>query len=58
MVANRFLVSSTGDGKVLVMNPPRAPLSREEAIEFAAWIVVLSGGTGDFDDVLQEVMAS
>lgn len=41
---NKFCVSVTcgHDGRVLVLNPPRAPLTRAEAMVFAAWLAVLA----------------
>lgn len=40
--ANKHLVGLKGD-QVVVMVPPRAPLSREEAMMLAVWLVAISG---------------
>jgi hypothetical protein len=40
--ANKHLVGLKGD-QVVVMVPPRAPLSREEAMMLAAWLLAISG---------------
>lgn len=35
---NKFLVASQGN-KLVIMNPPRFPISNQEALELAAWIL-------------------
>jgi hypothetical protein len=44
---NKFLVSSGGVGmkEILVMNPPRGLISKEDALNLAAWLIVISGTT-------------
>ena len=44
---NKFLVSVSGARNIIILNPPRGPMSREEALTFAAWIVALAD-EGDF----------
>ncbi len=43
--SNTHLVGVRGD-EILVMLPPTRPMSRAEALRFAAWLVALA----DFDD--------
>ena len=39
---NRQLVSVRGDA-IVVINPPHSPLTKQEALTFAAYLVVLVG---------------
>lgn len=41
-VMNRFVVAATGDGHVLIMHPPRGPISSDDALLLAAWLVAVS----------------
>lgn len=43
---NRHAVGMRGD-KVVIIDPPRAPMTKEEALMFAAWIVLQAT---DFDE--------
>lgn len=45
---NKFMVSVTGGG-VLVMNPPRGVISKEDALMFAAWLVALADHSHDHE---------
>ena len=54
---NRFLVSARGD-EVLVLNPPRTGISRDDALNLAAWLVALAGGGEKFAAVLRAVEAT
>ena len=38
---NWFLVATNGEG-TLIMNPPRAPLTREQALSLVAWVATLA----------------
>jgi hypothetical protein len=38
---NKHMVGVQGNN-ILIMNPPRGPMSKEEALIFAAWIVTLA----------------
>jgi hypothetical protein len=39
---NKFLVGATaGSGRIQIMMPPRPPLSPEDALNLAAWLVAL-----------------
>lgn len=53
--SNDYLVGARGDGLV-VMRPPRS-LTMDEALRFAAWLVVMADGQGEhrFSDVLSAV---
>ncbi len=58
---NKFMVSGTiGDeATVLVLRPPTRALSREEALVFAAWIVVMTHAqASEFERILVEVEAT
>ena len=44
--SNIFCVGAQGD-QILVLNPPRRPMSKEEALMFAAWLVVLTFASDD-----------
>lgn len=54
--SNRFVVSVNGSG-ILVMNPPQAPITPEDALVFAAWLVALAEhqASFDFDDARKAV---
>jgi len=55
---NKFMVSGTfgGTGDVLILRPPLRSISKEEALAFAAWIVVMSHPlVGEFERILAEV---
>jgi hypothetical protein len=43
--ANQFMVCKQA-GKILIMNPPRGPISKHDAMVFAAWIVALGDDDG------------
>ncbi len=55
VVFNKFLVSTTTNNRVLMMNPPLGPISEEDALLLAAWLVALSGGMEKFQPVLDAV---
>lgn len=61
-VDNKHGVAAIGD-RIAVMFPPRGPMTRREAMIFAAWILALAcyGETqpgGEFDSILDEVLSS
>lgn len=39
---NKFLVSSLSNDRIVLLNPPRGPMSQEDALVLAAWLVTLS----------------
>lgn len=46
--SNKFLVAANMAG-VIVMRPPRGPLSRADCVLFAAWLIALAPIAGDED---------
>lgn len=59
LVANQLLIGVFGDSLV-ILNPPRQ-LTKQEAINMAAWLVVLAdqlaGDVVSFDDVRAQLLA-
>jgi hypothetical protein len=60
-IANLFLVSMLAPERVAILNPPRHPMTRAEALNLAAWLVAIAdnkGGApgGDFDRSLRQVL--
>jgi hypothetical protein len=54
---NKHMVGVQGDN-ILIMMPPRGPMSREEALVFAAWIVTLAAhDDAEFQAALEAVRA-
>jgi len=54
---NRFAVGSKGD-EVVILIPPKHPLSREEALVLAAYLVTVAEiitGPESFEDILKQV---
>lgn len=52
---NKHFVGVRADGIVILM-PPVKPMSKREALVFAAWIVALADEDGDeFDKTLKQV---
>jgi len=43
---NKFFVAAQAD-KIVLLNPPRAPLTKNDALNLAAWLVCLSMATPD-----------
>lgn len=53
---NQFLVGQTGMREIVIINPPRGPMSKHDALVFAAWIVTLADDDGmSFDAALAAV---
>ena len=55
---NKFMVSGTlgGTGNVLILRPPQRSITKEEALSFAAWIVVMAQPqVGEFERIRAEV---
>jgi hypothetical protein len=40
--ANNFLVGMRGAGEIVIMNPPRGPISPDEALVLAATLVAIA----------------
>jgi len=58
--SNRFMVAGGSKGLV-IMRPPVGPLSREDALLLAAWLVAMAEvlpGDEKFEDVLAKVQNS
>lgn len=49
---NKHMVGVQGDN-IVIMNPPREPMSKADALVFAAWIVTLAD---DYDGGFQKVL--
>lgn len=43
--ANKFMVAKQGRN-ILIMNPPRGPISKHDAMVLAAWLVALGDDDG------------
>ncbi len=55
-VPNRFMVDRHGEDIRLRVNPTRAPLNREEALNLAAWLcVVASIGSVELYDLVGKI---
>lgn len=54
--ANKHLVGAQG-GNIVILNPPRGPISKHDALVLAAWLVTLAANDegSDFDRVLRAV---
>lgn len=56
---NRFMVGQTGMREIIIMNPPRGPISKADALVFAAWIATLADDDGlSFDAAREAVEAA
>lgn len=45
---NKYMVGVQGDN-VVIMNPPRGPISKADALMLAAWIVTLAANDEGLD---------
>ena len=55
-IGNRHMVAGTSAG-IVIMNPPRSPLSNAEALVLAAWLVALDEDDGgNFQTILERVL--
>lgn len=53
---NKFMVGSQGSGGIVILRPPTMPLTKEEALIFAAWIVTLAADDdAEFQQALDAV---
>ena len=56
--ANKFLVAHQGE-KLIIMNPPRGPISDDDALLLAAYLVSMAcAPTHEFDAVLEAVQSA
>lgn len=51
---NRHMVAVRGD-HIVIMNPPRIPITNEDALVFAAWIVSCVGDDELWEETLKAV---
>lgn len=55
---NRHMVSVCA-GKIALLNPPAAPITNDEALVLAAWLVALADPLGErFGDALEAVQST
>lgn len=54
---NKHMVGVQGEN-IVIMNPPRGPISKADALTFAAWIVSLADDHEAFTDHLAAVQGS
>lgn len=55
---NEFLVNGAGDGSIGIGRLSPVRLSRELALNLAAWLVALADRDGEFEKLLEEVKRS
>lgn len=54
-VFNKYMVGVQGDN-IVIMSPPRSPMSKIDALVFAAWIVTLADDSEtEFQKALEAV---
>lgn len=54
--SNRFFVGATGDHiSILMPPPPQGVITRQEALNLAAWLVAIADIDDEFDDLLQAI---
>ena len=59
MPTNTFLVAVRGEDELIVLSPPLKPITADEALNLAAWLVALiDDGPRRFEVVLHEVQAT
>ena len=46
---NRFMVSKYAEGEVIIMSPPRGPMTGDQAMMLAAWLISMALMTSDLD---------
>ena len=58
-ISNKHMVVARLDG-IYVLNPPSGPMSKDDAIALAAWLVVVAGDRGGekFKEALIRVTAN
>ena len=49
---NKYMVGVQGDN-IVIMMPPRAPMSKADALMFAAWIITLADDDETFQKALE-----
>ena len=53
-LSNKQMVGRNGAGEIAVAFP-RARMSREDALVFAAWLVLIAGGEDEFAGILEAI---
>jgi len=53
-ITNKYGVSLIG-GSILIINPPKHKISKEEALVLAAWLVALANDTDTFGLIIEQV---
>lgn len=56
--SNKFAVGVQVAGGIMIMLPPAGPISKKDALIFAAWLVTMADEKGEFQRVLEAVMAT
>jgi hypothetical protein len=51
---NKFMVGVQGE-QIIILRPPTSPISKRDALLFAAWIVTLADDNADFTSFLASV---
>ncbi len=54
---NKFMVGGQA-GKVVMMMPPRGPMTHDEALTLAAWLVSIVGDDDRWEEILKAVQGS
>ena len=55
--SNKYLVGVAGDGRLHLQMPPRGPMTKDEALLLAAWMVALADPGGErFEKILAAVL--
>jgi hypothetical protein len=52
---NKFLVSFGPAGGIIIQKPPRGPMSPENALLLAAWLVAVAGDEKRFKEIFEAV---
>ena len=47
-------MAGRGSLGLMILNPPRGPMDKAKALRLAAWLVALSGGEDEFQEVLDK----
>lgn len=56
---NRYFVGAHTGGRVMITLPPLAPMSPDEALTLAAWLVAVADPIGDrFEEIFTAVMST
>ena len=53
-IANKYIVAANQRG-IVIMVPPRNPMTNTEALTLAAWLVALADTEDEFQSILEAV---